>query len=93
MIIYRLWTAAKDENSVGGPSHDLRFIMRVFIESGLLYLLVTIPHFIVWWTNSAPTSAAILVLGWIVGLNRSRNPVLHVDSNHFPEFASRVQRF
>lgn len=42
---------------------QLRFIVRVLVESGALYLLITIPHFAVWWTSSGIT---IVTLGWAV---------------------------
>jgi hypothetical protein len=42
---------------------ELRFIVRVLIESGALYLIITIPHFAVWWTTSG---LAIITLGWAV---------------------------
>ena len=64
MIIYRLWKVVGHQRD--GPTRDFKFVMRVFIESGALYFLVTIPHFVVWWTHTGPSSAAILVVGWIV---------------------------
>lgn len=66
MIIYRLWKVTGHQNGVDGPVRDFGFVMRVFIESGSLYFLVTIPHFVVWWTHTGPSSAAILIVGWIV---------------------------
>ncbi len=67
MIIYRLWKVSGRQNGVDGSAkRDFKFVMRVFIESGALYFLVTIPHFVVWWTHTGPSSAAILVIGWIV---------------------------
>ncbi|KAF5314414.1 hypothetical protein D9619_011836 [Psilocybe cf. subviscida] len=41
---------------------ELRFVVRVLVESGALYLLITIPHFAVWWTSSG---LAIITLGWM----------------------------
>ncbi|KAF9546658.1 hypothetical protein CPC08DRAFT_729866 [Agrocybe pediades] len=60
MIVHRIWQAAKARSSEM-PTTDLQFIMRVLIESGAIYALITIPHFIVWWTTS---SVAIVILGW-----------------------------
>jgi len=63
MIVYRIWkmTKRRPEESVDAPL-DLRFIIRILAESGVLYLLVTIPHFIAWWTKN---DMAITVLAWI----------------------------
>jgi len=47
--------------SMSESRRELRFIVRVLIESGALYLLITIPHFAVWWTTSG---LAIITLGW-----------------------------
>ncbi|KDR79645.1 hypothetical protein GALMADRAFT_137439 [Galerina marginata CBS 339.88] len=63
VIVYTLWkTARRDESKLSESTGQLLFIMRVIIESGALYLIMTIPHFIVWWT---PSGTAILILGWI----------------------------
>ncbi|KDR74689.1 hypothetical protein GALMADRAFT_141043 [Galerina marginata CBS 339.88] len=63
VIVYTLWKTARVQftHSASECMVELRFIMRVLIESGALYLVITIPHFIVWWTQS---SLAILILGW-----------------------------
>ncbi|KDR79634.1 hypothetical protein GALMADRAFT_137428 [Galerina marginata CBS 339.88] len=62
VIVYKLWkTARTDESKLSGSTGQLLFIMRVVIESGAIYLMMTIPHFIVWWT---PSGTAILILGW-----------------------------
>ncbi|KJA22194.1 hypothetical protein HYPSUDRAFT_87628 [Hypholoma sublateritium FD-334 SS-4] len=62
-IVYRIWKAVKIQRNVRSSTRDLDFIARVLFDSGMVYLIVTIPHFIVWWTPNS--SAAILVLGWI----------------------------
>ena len=46
------------------PRHRISTSSLVLFDSGMLYLIVTIPHFIVWWTPNS--SVGILVLGWIV---------------------------
>jgi len=62
VIAYTLWkTAQADQSRLSETAGKLRFIMRVIIESGAIYLMMTIPHFIVWWT---PSNTAILILGW-----------------------------
>ena len=49
------------------PVHDLHFIIRVLLDSGMLYLFITIPHFVVWWIPNS--SGAILVLAYFVRLS------------------------
>ncbi|KAF5314411.1 hypothetical protein D9619_011835 [Psilocybe cf. subviscida] len=59
--------SSRTVNSVPGESEgrestkELRFIVRVLIESGALYLFITVPHFAAWFTSS---SLAIVALGW-----------------------------
>jgi len=55
-IIYRIWKVAKRSSKYGASAAQIRFVMRVLIESGVLYLSTTIAHFVVWWT---PNSFAI----------------------------------
>ncbi|KDR74753.1 hypothetical protein GALMADRAFT_70621, partial [Galerina marginata CBS 339.88] len=62
VIVYYLWKTAQKQSDLTS-SGEVRFAMRIIIESGVLYSLVTIPHFIVWWT---PSAFAIEIFGWIV---------------------------
>jgi len=61
VIVYTLWKTARVQSKLSTSTRELRFIMRVIVESGVIYLAITIPHFIVWWTSS---SIAIVILGW-----------------------------
>ncbi|KAH9476396.1 hypothetical protein JR316_0011971, partial [Psilocybe cubensis] len=65
VILHRIWRHVQGQKrfstAMSSSTRDLRFVMRVLVESGALYLLITIPHFIVWWT---PSSTAILILAW-----------------------------
>ncbi|KAF8993279.1 hypothetical protein BDQ17DRAFT_1331769 [Cyathus striatus] len=61
MIVYRIWRSGTAVKSFM-PTEHLSFTMRVLVESGALYLIVAIPHFVVWWT---PNSAAIVFFGWM----------------------------
>ncbi|KAF9557008.1 hypothetical protein CPC08DRAFT_710733 [Agrocybe pediades] len=65
VILYRIWLHVKEQTkhsaALSASVRELRFIMRVLIESGALYLMITIPHFIVWWT---PSTTAILIFAW-----------------------------
>lgn len=67
MILHRIWLHVQEQSkysaAVTASVRELRFIMRVLIESGALYLMITIPHFIVWWT---PSTTAILIFAWTV---------------------------
>ncbi|KDR83251.1 hypothetical protein GALMADRAFT_134735 [Galerina marginata CBS 339.88] len=58
-IIYRIWSASKSASKYGASTPQIRFVMQVLIESGVLYLATTTAHFIVWWT---PNSFAILLV-------------------------------
>ncbi|KIJ41920.1 hypothetical protein M422DRAFT_254931 [Sphaerobolus stellatus SS14] len=51
-IAWRLWKIAKENEGVTS-THTLNFLSRVFTESGVLYLVVTTAHLIVWFTPSA----------------------------------------
>ncbi|KAF8185151.1 hypothetical protein BJ912DRAFT_973717 [Pholiota molesta] len=61
MIIRRIYLVT--EGSKGSTSiHQLRFTMRILIESGFLYLATAIAHLVVWWT---PNAYAISVISGI----------------------------
>ncbi|KAF8893174.1 hypothetical protein CPB84DRAFT_1320597 [Gymnopilus junonius] len=66
VIGYKLWKRGKAQSKVDTSTStgELRVfkLMQIIIESGVIYLLVTIPHFIVWWTTD---NLAIVILGWI----------------------------
>ncbi|KAF5328200.1 hypothetical protein D9619_013363 [Psilocybe cf. subviscida] len=59
MIIYRL-LRFKQESVFGGATRTIDFATSLIIESGSLYLIPAISHFVVWWT---PNNFAINVLG------------------------------
>ncbi|KDR74688.1 hypothetical protein GALMADRAFT_1334029 [Galerina marginata CBS 339.88] len=63
MIIHRIWRTAHKQSKLQFTSSptDLQFVIRVLTESGALYLVAAVPHFIVWWTRS---NTAILIMGW-----------------------------
>lgn len=51
MLIYKIYKASKgagDETS----TTEFKFVIRVLAESGVLYLSVTIAHFVVWFTTN-----------------------------------------
>ncbi|TFK34155.1 hypothetical protein BDQ12DRAFT_715432 [Crucibulum laeve] len=60
-IIYRIWSVKKEVKS-HTSKNQLRFVMRVLIESGSLYLAITIAHLVVWFT---PSTLAIDVVSAI----------------------------
>ena len=62
-ISTKLWKAAKRNEKFSSSVRSLKFINRVLIESGVLYLVITTAHFIVWFT---PSSFAISVVSNIV---------------------------
>ncbi|PPQ69717.1 hypothetical protein CVT26_001634 [Gymnopilus dilepis] len=57
-IIYKIWSVAKTSSQSQISTRQLRFVLRVLIESGALYLTIAIIHFLVWWT---PNNFAISV--------------------------------
>lgn len=83
MIVRRIYAVAK--GSEGSASiRQLKFVMRILIESGFLYLSVTIPHFVSWWT---PNAYAIDVISAIVSLLslqplRLRTKVISLERIH-----------
>ena len=62
MIVRRIYLVARASKASTGTLH-LRFIMRILIESGALYLATAIAHFVVWFT---PNSFAISVISDMV---------------------------
>jgi len=52
-IIYRIWKVAKSSSKDGTSTSQIRFVMRILIESGVLYFSTTLAHFVVWWTTNA----------------------------------------
>ncbi|KAF8959370.1 hypothetical protein BDZ97DRAFT_1922901 [Flammula alnicola] len=61
MIVRRIYLVAK-ASKASSSAHQLRFTMRILIESGFLYLATAIAHFVVWWT---PNAFAISVISGI----------------------------
>lgn len=62
VIVRRIYLVARGSKASTGTLH-LRFIMRILIESGALYLATAIAHFVVWFT---PNSFAISVISDMV---------------------------
>ncbi|HEV7736510.1 MAG TPA: hypothetical protein VGO47_03955, partial [Chlamydiales bacterium] len=58
----RIWLMTKASEGATA-TRSLKFLMRVFIESGCIYIIVTTSHFIVWWT---PNSYAISLVATMV---------------------------
>lgn len=50
MIIHQL-RKFKRESVFGGTSQTIDFAASLIIESGALYLVPAIAHFVVWWTQ------------------------------------------
>jgi hypothetical protein len=47
LMIRRLWKS-REESEFGSSRRHLEFLIRVFMESGILYLLTSIAHFGIW---------------------------------------------
>jgi len=68
-IIYRIWRVTKDSPKYGASTSQIRFVMRVLIESGVMYFSTTVAHFVVWWTpNNFAISLISLVNLQIIGI-------------------------
>lgn len=65
VIARRLWLYSKNETGDIKPYRSLRFVGRVFTESGLLYLTITVIHLVAWFT---PSAYAISVISNIVSI-------------------------
>lgn len=50
---------------VGSSTKQLQFLVRILMESGILYLLVGLAHFFVWFGRNG---FAVALLGTIVSL-------------------------
>lgn len=62
-MIARRLDCISDDCKANTSVHRLKFLMRVIIESGFLYLATAIAHFVVWWT---PNTYAIAIISRIV---------------------------
>ncbi|KAF9446494.1 hypothetical protein P691DRAFT_644857, partial [Macrolepiota fuliginosa MF-IS2] len=51
MLIYKIYQASKDSGNAASTT-EFRFVIRVLAESGVLYMSVTIAHFVVWFTTN-----------------------------------------
>jgi hypothetical protein len=66
-LIWKIWkTTKKSENNIGG--NQLQFIARVLMESGFLYLAISIAHFIGWFSRD---DFAINILGAMVSFSET----------------------
>jgi hypothetical protein len=51
MIALRIYRVARGSRAIGSTSiHTPKFVMRILIESGVLYVSVAIAHFVSWWS-------------------------------------------
>jgi hypothetical protein len=63
-LIRPIWKASKaGENST--VSKQLQFLVRILLESGALYLTISLAHFVVWFGQSY---FAVLLLGTMVSI-------------------------
>lgn len=66
ILIWRIWSASKKgENSPAAK--QLQFIVRILMESGVLYLTISLAHFLAWFGHD---DFAIHILGSIVSFRR-----------------------
>lgn len=80
MIIYRLRKFKRD-SLFGGATQTIDFAASLTIESGALYLVPAIAHFVVWWTQN--NFAINLASGIVSCINC--NFYCHVDHLTFPK--------
>ncbi|KIJ24880.1 hypothetical protein M422DRAFT_274244 [Sphaerobolus stellatus SS14] len=62
MIAFRIWRVTKDSAVDSQSLQSIRFVMRVLIESGFMYVVVTLSHFVVWWTPNTYAIAVVAAL-------------------------------
>lgn len=69
IVIWKIWATSK-EGGNNTASKQLQFLVRILMESGILYLSISLAHFFVWFGH---VPFAIHMLGAIVGLHRPRS--------------------
>ncbi|KIJ24879.1 hypothetical protein M422DRAFT_274243 [Sphaerobolus stellatus SS14] len=62
MIAFRIWRVTKESAVDSASLQSIRFVMRVLIESGFMYVVVTLSHFVVWWTPNTYAIAVVIAL-------------------------------
>ena len=87
--MYHIWKVTKEQRQAHSPVRDLNFVVRVLLDSGMLYLFITIPHFAVWWIPSS--SGAIPVLANFVYLS-SYHVMASADTLYRTESAGHGKR-
>lgn len=58
ILIHKIYRATKDAGNETTTS-EYRFVIRVLAESGILYLSVTVAHFVLWFM---PDAVAVNIL-------------------------------
>lgn len=71
ILIWRIWGASKDGHDTPSKK-QFHLLIRILMESGILYLTFGLVHFSLWFTG---TDFAIFFIEGMVGLSR----------NHFQE--------
>ncbi len=68
MLVRRLYLAAK-MSETSEADHPFIFAIWILAESGFLYFITTLTHFVVWWT---PCNIAIRVASQMVRFEKFR---------------------
>ncbi len=74
MIVWKIWTASK-KGEDGSLTRQLQLLVRILMESGVLYLSVSLAHLLVWFGKNG---FAIRMLGTIVSI---QNTIFRTISN------------
>jgi len=64
ILIWRIWGASKTGDN-SSASKRLRFLVRILMESGILYLIISLAHFFVWFGHDN------FVIFLLAGMNTS----------------------
>jgi hypothetical protein len=86
MIIRRLYQFSGDTFS-SESTHSIKFVASLIIESGALYLVAGIAHFVAWWT---PNDFAIAVISNIVRPSSSSLPYASLTISFFLSVSFRI---
>lgn len=66
MLILRIWKAST-KGERGSLTRQLQLLIRILMESGILYLSVSLAHLLVWFGQNG---FAIRLLGTIVSVHK-----------------------
>lgn len=79
LLIWKIWQATKTGNN-GGSTKQLQFLIRILMESGILYLLIGLAHFFAWFGRDG---FGVALLGTIVSFETYIHSSRRISDNFF----------